>query len=203
MWSNATQHQESSRLEVSYRIIKGTIVVLIGRHHVFEDLLPYICTFVGCKEELRQFPSLRAWTKHEILKHRSYLVWKCPECPLEYDRANAWSTHVQEDHGRALVGPQNSSAAEAACRRRPVPINEEKCQLCNDFSSTKERDIRTHMGMHMEEIALMALPKEHEGTSDDALSSDDDGRRVSQNASTRRNSEQLTARDSNNADPST
>ncbi|KAL8820845.1 MAG: hypothetical protein Q9191_007430, partial [Dirinaria sp. TL-2023a] len=143
------------------------------------DLLPYVCTFAGCNDELRQFPSRKAWSEHEMQEHRSRMAWACPECPFEGFTGTAWSAHVQEAHGRAFAALQNSSAADAARRKRPRPIDKERCCLCNEDLGT-DRDIRTHVGKHMEEIALMALPKEPEESSDDSSNSDTEASRVSE-----------------------
>lgn len=148
--------------------------MLIGRLHVFEDLLPYICTFAGCREELRQFPSRRAWAEHEHQEHRSYVIWMCPECPEECSSIAAWSRHVEETHGRKFAALQTSSAVDAACRRKQQPFSDERCFLCKEELAKSERNIRTYVGRHMEEIALMALPKEYQEDSDAPADSDDD-----------------------------
>jgi len=51
-------------------------------------------------------------------------------------------------------------------------INDEKCHLCNKALGSSQKDIRSHVGKHLEEVALMALPKEDEGDSDGSSNSD-------------------------------
>ncbi len=146
--------------------------MLIDRLHVFADLLPYICMFSGCNDELRQFPSRNAWAEHEWEKHRSCPVWACPECPVECSTSADWIQHVRKVHGRALGSSHGTSAADAAARRRPRIINDGKCHLCNKVLGTSQKDIRNHIGKHLEEVALMALPKENEDGSDRSSVSD-------------------------------
>ena len=148
--------------------------MLICRMHVFEDIMPYICTFPGCRDELHQFPSRNTWAEHEIEEHRSCIAWACPECPVECSDPTAWSVHVQETHDRAFNPLQNKSAADAAYRKRPRPINDDSCCLCAEKLGKTHRDIKTHLGRHMEEIALMALPRGHEDDSDDSSHSIDE-----------------------------
>ncbi len=140
--------------------------MLIYRLHVFADLLPYICTFSDCSDELRQFPSRNAWAEHEWEKHRSYPIWACPECPVECCTSADWIEHVRKVHGRSLASSHGTSAADAAARRRPRIIDDEKCHLCDRALGLSQKDIRSHVGKHLEEVALMALPKENEDDSD-------------------------------------
>jgi len=91
--------------------------MLIYRLHVFADLLPYICTFPDCNDELRQFPSRNAWAEHEWEKHRSCPVWACPECRVECCTSANWIEHVRKVHGRILASSHGTSAADAAARR--------------------------------------------------------------------------------------
>jgi len=146
--------------------------MLIYRLHVFADLLPYICTFPDCNDELRQFPSRNAWAEHEWEKHRSCPVWACPECPVECCTSANWIEHVRKVHGRTLASSHGTSAADAAARRRPQIINDEKCHLCDKALGTSQKDIRGHVGKHLEEVALMALPKEDEEDFNDYSISD-------------------------------
>lgn len=146
--------------------------MLIYRLHVFADLLPYICTFSDCSDELRQFPSRSAWAEHEWENHRSYRIWACPECSVECCTSADWIEHVRKVHGRALASSQGTSAADAAARRRPRIIKDEKCHLCKRVLGTSQKDIKRHVGEHLEEVALMALPKENEDLSDETSISD-------------------------------
>ncbi len=146
--------------------------MLICRLHVFADLLPYICTFSDCSDELRQLPSRNAWAKHEWEKHRSYSIWACSECPVECCASADWIEHLRKVHGRTFASSHGKLAADAAARRKPRTINDEKCHLCNRALGTSQKAIRSHVGKHLEEVALMALPKEDESYSDVSSNSD-------------------------------
>lgn len=126
--------------------------------HVFADLRPYICTFANCKMELAQFTTRLAWADHEFTEHRAVRSWSCPECPIECDSESEWAQHLLECHGRTFSGPKYQIAKEMAYSTQAKPAENEQCPLCQVILGKSRREFVKHVGRHMEEIALMALP---------------------------------------------
>ena len=60
-----------------------------------------------------------------------------------------------------------------ACRKNSKPVEEEKCFLCDKYPSNTRRALVAHIGKHMEEVAMMALPKDHMDDSGHSSESDD------------------------------
>ena len=112
-----------------------------------------------------QFPNRAAWAEHEFNEHRVRKLWICPECPKECPSLTTWEVHLREQHRRIFSGPQWQLAQRMAYRPQERPVEVEECPLCRNVLGKPRRDFVKHVGRHMEEIALMALPRE---TTDDS-----------------------------------
>ena len=137
---------------------------------MFADLKPYICTFSGCKDELVTFPTRKLWEDHEFTQHRVDRSWKCSDCPQNLTDPNQWRDHLEERHGAAFSDSQFDIACKMAEQRKPQPIESHQCPLCLCFPGKSKRNFATHVGKHMEGIALAALPRE---TTSDSESDDE------------------------------
>ena len=150
---------------------------------MFADLRPYICTFSECKDELAQFTTRAAWADHEFTEHRILRMWRCPECSESLTSASNWEHHLREMHQRVFVGPQLHSAKNIAYETRSRPIEDEECPLCRIVLGKPRRAFIKHVGRHMEEIALMALPPSTAEDSDESSVSTDQKSLASENNS--------------------
>lgn len=150
--------------------------------HVFADLRPYICTFPDCRDELAQFTNRAAWADHEFTEHRHDQRWNCLECSKKFTSASDWEQHLQEMHHRVFIGPQLPAARNIAYQTKPRPIETEECPLCRIVLGKPRRAFVKHVGRHMEEIALMALPRNTEEDSDESSIGTDQNSLRSRNA---------------------
>ena len=141
--------------------------------HVFADLRPYICTFPNCKDELAQFTTRAAWADHELLEHRYDMMWNCPECSEKFAGTSDWEQHLHEMHQRIFTGSQLHGARITASQVHPRPAETEECPLCRVVLGKPRRTFVKHVARHMEEIALMALPRSIEEDSDGSSDSTD------------------------------
>lgn len=139
--------------------------------HVFADLRPYICTFSDCKDELAQFTTRATWVDHEFTEHRNEQTWNCPECSTKLASPSDWAQHLQEMHQRVFTGPQLHIARATASETYSRPVETEECPLCRIVLGKPRRAFAKHVGRHMEEIALMALPHNMEEDSDESSES--------------------------------
>ena len=152
--------------------------------HVFADLQPYICTSPSCSDELIQFSTRSAWAQHEFEEHQTEYVWKCNECGIESTSPELWRNHLQKAHDCVLSRSQLLTAVGTALRCRDKPVDQEVCPLCLTHPGTSRRKFATHVGRHMEEIALVVLPREIEEDSDSSTASGgEDDNRLSPEAS--------------------
>lgn len=141
------------------------MTLIRSRMHVFADIRPYICTFPSCRDVLNTFPTRQFWAEHEFSKHRIDVSWICPECQGEYHSTKALEHHLAESHGCVFTRSKFSMLVNTAHRSRQKPIKDQKCPLCIAAPGTTRRAFVSHLARHMEEIALLALPRETEDDS--------------------------------------
>ena len=169
-------------------------MLISSRKHVFRDLKPYVCTFKGC--ELRMFKSRNEWFAHELQNHRR--EWVCHFCRHDaFPNSATFSEHVLSAHPTVLAGSQLEALALQS--EEPVDtIPADACPLCNEWEETVSarherqgtkmmllndgvtkaygttKQFRTHLGRHMEQLALFALPMaESDDLDDDSENTDD------------------------------
>ena len=141
--------------------------------HVFSDLRPYICTFSACKDELVQFATRAQWAGHEFTEHRNDRTWNCLECSKKFSSTSDWEQHLLEKHERAFIGSQLPMVRKLAYETMERPSETEECHLCRMVLGKPRGAFVKHICRHMEEIALMALPRDMEEDSDAASVSTD------------------------------
>ena len=160
----------------------GHLLTAVIRKHVFADPRPYVCTF-EC--DLKLFADRRAWFEHELQCHR--LEWSCRACSHPPFRSEAGlSMHMRYRHGPFSSAAQLPALIEAS--RQPVDrISAAECPLCHwditlkDLNSHMSSDetlvvtpeqFRRHLGAHMEQLALFALPRSYKYEEEDADSNE-------------------------------
>ena len=141
--------------------------------HFFADLKPYICTFADCEDELAQFPSRAAWAEHEFSQHRITRSWSCPECPQAFNIFPRWQSHIQERHCLFFSDRNLNTANDMAYKTEATRIEDYECPLCRIVLGKPRRAFVKHVGRHMEEIALTALPRHDEEDSEEGSVSTD------------------------------
>ena len=100
------------------------------------------------------------WVDHEFHEHRVNRSWACPDCAVESFSPDAWDEHLRQEHGVIVSGPLHTIALGRAQRIIPKPIDEQECPMCKIVPGTTRRAFSTHVGRHMEQIALAVLPRE-------------------------------------------
>ena len=141
--------------------------------HIFADLQPYICTFADCEDELAQFPNRAAWAEHEFSQHRITQSWSCPECPQAFTSISGWQSHIQHRHCLVFSGPNLNVAKDMAYKTEATRVEDAECPLCRTVVGKPRRAFVKHVARHMEEIALMALPRNVEDDSEEGSVSTD------------------------------
>ncbi|KAL4878731.1 hypothetical protein BJY04DRAFT_220798 [Aspergillus karnatakaensis] len=147
------------------------------RKHVFKDLQPYICTSERCT--VGPFAGRHEWFEHESSQHRK--EWHCIICSgLISDSKSDLIAHLKCHHQSAFTTIQLPFIADAGGRVKTY-FGERECPLCSDwnpiaYEHSNARLFRRHLGGHMEQLALSALPKsdQDENSEVDNDSSKDD-----------------------------
>lgn len=135
------------------------------------------------------FRSRNEWFAHELQNHRR--EWICDSCPNPFNSRLSFEKHLTSVHGSKATG----SELEALILQSEEPIDKvpaSACMLCDELESSllgSGQDakraflnngtavepyvtlgqFRRHLGQHMEQLALFALPMhEEEGMDDDS-----------------------------------
>ncbi|MCJ1392199.1 hypothetical protein MMC18_005066 [Xylographa bjoerkii] len=147
--------------------------------HVFRDLQPYTCTFEECALGNETFESRHLWFNHELKVHRRF--WICRgHCGNTFQSRDQFEKHIRNIK-RDDIAPGQLSTFIDMCS---VPMNatrETECPLCENSILGSKR-FEKHLGRHLEEIALFALPQSLFEDGDD-LESDDSSNGSAEDAS--------------------
>ena len=113
------------------------------------DLRPYVCTYKDCKEADQQYDSFKQWLAHETNSHgttgryRDHIVEKASSTSMRQEQSSA--QHLGNSDIAAL-GVVEADSTSAVAKR--------SCPICLDENVTPN-----HIGVHLQNIALFALPK--------------------------------------------
>jgi hypothetical protein len=140
--------------------------------HVFSDLQAYICTFNDCHERLKTFSTRTLWSRHELEAHFSDKSFRCRDChesSVTFTDQESFLDHLSRVHGReALTHVHALSMAQAAAQSVPRSFTDQECPLCAQTDWKSQREYFTHLGKHLEQISLAALPQEEDESEDDS-----------------------------------
>jgi hypothetical protein len=147
---------------------------------VFADLEPYICTFSDCRGGITTFSSQNSWADHEFEVHRKIRRWECLYClKKSFPTANLLREHIEFSHmgtgkwvrtsegwGRAGVewGRTGVDSAQQEFSPYGAPVSmlpsaeELECPFCLTFLADSIPKFVAHVGRHMQEIAIAAIP---------------------------------------------
>lgn len=156
-------------------------MLTVFRKHVLRDLEPYVCTFSSCS--LDSFQSQYSWFEHELLAHRSR--WYCSQCIIPFESSDLLARHISSHHHEVVSDRQLSAIINHS--KRPVEsIQPDECPFCPrllekvDSGSTLSEEplaidldqFRRHLGRHLEEVALFALPRPNQDYDGSLVSND-------------------------------
>ncbi|EXJ84282.1 hypothetical protein A1O3_04949 [Capronia epimyces CBS 606.96] len=102
--------------------------------------------------------SRQSWARHVFRDLRPYLC-VFPDCSTPsqlYDRRRDWFLHLQTNHLRAST-----------------PIAVATCPLCGE-NELLHKQLKHHLAIHLEELALFALPRDIQDDEDDDDATEDD-----------------------------
>ena len=130
---------------------------------------------------MKLFSSRHLWFDHEVRSHRrEYICSFCSSDSSPFDSATALKQHIEASHAGLFSASQISTIVDQGqIPPRNIPIS--SCPLCKETSilqddvrmdfndrktrleahteSNDPRKFRRHLGRHMEQLALFALPK--------------------------------------------
>ena len=139
--------------------------------HVFRDLQPYVCTVESCNIEDTTYESRHKWFSHEVKNHRQ--SWRCQgHCAHDFRSREEFEKHVRENV--PSISKEQVPTFVDMCATPLSVTTAFECPLCKeDIKGVKQ--FEKHLGRHLEEIALFALPQSLLGDGDDSEESGEEG----------------------------
>lgn len=126
------------------------------RQHVFNDLQPYNCLEPGCSRAENGFVRRKDWFSHMVQEH--WRTWTCPlECVERFTTSSTFSEHMSQIHGSPITSPEAISGS-----REDLAQAKGKCPLCWEHEIVNSHQYRSHVGHHLEQLALFVLPRAEE-----------------------------------------
>ncbi|KAI7775495.1 hypothetical protein LA080_006738 [Diaporthe eres] len=122
------------------------------KQHVFSDLRPYNCLEPGCAQAETGFVRRKDWFSHVVREH--WRTWTCTlGCADRFTTSSLFSEHMSQKHGSATT----SLEMDAGSRDDLTKANG-KCPLCWEYEIVSSHQYRSHVGHHLEQLALFVLP---------------------------------------------
>ncbi|KJY02193.1 hypothetical protein TI39_contig81g00001, partial [Zymoseptoria brevis] len=125
----------------------------LWRQHVYEDLPPYTCMHEDCQSIVQQFSRRNEWRKH-TLDH--YRYWVCPYgCEESFTSVEDHCRHLSNAHHEDVNEVMLKSISKS-CARNDASQSAQ-CPFCSEEKSNRKLWFK-HVGHHLEQLALFALP---------------------------------------------
>ncbi|KAF7548754.1 hypothetical protein G7Z17_g6850 [Cylindrodendrum hubeiense] len=153
------------------------------KKHVFRDLRPYVCLSETCQTPDQQFSRRGDWSSH--MTHEHWITWQCSfGCPGDFGSAEDFRKHTKANHAQEV--PRDKMDVLESLSTKPEPSRAETtCPLCLTFRITSAQQYGSHVGAHLEQLALFTLPRQEYDEADDEAGerTDEDGSKEVQNES--------------------
>ena len=117
-----------------------------------------MCTVPDCERALDIFSSRRAWTDHEFSQHRRQQIWSCVDCPTQYLDREDFQKHVNVYH-TGYTEMEKTLIIDSTESTKTQALRDLKCPFCDTAPGTTIKQFVTHVGRHLEDIALAVLPR--------------------------------------------
>ncbi|KAK5988292.1 hypothetical protein PT974_12436 [Cladobotryum mycophilum] len=143
------------------------------KKHVFRDLQPYICLSAACSMPHHLYSCRSEWAKHMRKDH--WKTWKCFfGCSEIFSTAEGFRSHVETNHKENFLVSRLDTFENLSSRQEFKKL-EQKCPLCFEVEIKSARQYETHVGSHLENLALFTLPTlEIDGEEEEQDDDDDD-----------------------------
>jgi hypothetical protein len=130
---------------------------------------------------LQTFRSRREWIDHEFQVHRVNQQWCCNLCKEVLGTQEVFRAHIENIHQSTFFSSQIEEFISASKRFVSRNGSDEKCPFCLTAPSQTQRSFASHVGRHLQEISLAALPlldassDDEDGSDSSGDNNDDDG----------------------------
>ncbi|KAM7187261.1 hypothetical protein V8F33_011352 [Rhypophila sp. PSN 637] len=126
------------------------------KKHVHRDLRPYVCTEAMCTKPDQQYQRRSDWLHHMQREH--WKTWNCPfGCPDTFHSPKSFGEHVEKVHP-SEKGAERLDTLQGLSGHVDLSKAEGQCPLCDEFRISSAKLFGAHVGTHLEQLALFALP---------------------------------------------
>lgn len=118
------------------------------------------------------FATRKQWANHEFEQHRVERFGRCQEFSAELASLEEdWRNHVSNAHPNSVPSRSRLGVLAQLAENSCLDVADMSCPLCLKKLRPSQRAFATHVGKHMEQLALAALPKEvSDGSESDNVS---------------------------------
>lgn len=117
--------------------------------------MPYICIWNDCVSSEQAFHDQRDWIRHMTMQH--WRVWDCPfGCPTALNDCRALKVHLGSAHGELSV--ERANHVSVLSGRTDQNKAQGLCPMCQKVEIRTVDEYGSHIGHHLEQLALFALP---------------------------------------------
>ncbi|KAJ4861567.1 GATA zinc finger domain-containing protein [Trichoderma breve] len=138
-----------------------TLIIVNDRNswkkHVFRDLQPYVCLFDNCSSPSQVYQRRKDWIAH--MKQEHWVSWSCSfGCSKSFRSQESFEKHVTTVHGQNFESI-DFQAVLNLCRFPSDTNTVGICPFCFDYEIKSDKSYQSHIGDHLERLALFVLPK--------------------------------------------
>ncbi|KAI3331719.1 hypothetical protein HD806DRAFT_478108 [Xylariaceae sp. AK1471] len=129
----------------------------VWKKHVFRDLQPYMCLDPFCLTQDHKFPRRSDWSRHMWQVH--WRVWRCScGCQQVFNNVDEFQGHLQKPYFDNLTREQQETF-EKMCSKPDLKKASGHCPICTEVQIISAAQYYTHVGHHLEQLSLFALPR--------------------------------------------
>lgn len=125
---------------------------------MFRDLRPYTCLSETCTTAGREFSSRRSWFCHMVEEH--WRSWACAfGCADTFLTPAELRLHLVQSHS---AHEQTVESIMSISSRADADRAIGHCPLCRVFEIQSHQQYLSHVGHHLEQLALFVLPSSYD-----------------------------------------
>jgi uncharacterized C2H2 Zn-finger protein len=111
---------------------------------------------------------------HEFTAHRTETQWRCNLCAEKFQAQEQLQAHINSIHKLDFMSSQIAEVIAASKRLEPRDGGTEICPFCLVAPAQTQKAFARHVGRHLQEISLAALPLIDTSPNSDSDDEDDD-----------------------------
>lgn len=112
---------------------------------------------------------------HEFQNHRTETQWRCNLCVEGFSTAALLRAHINDSHREDFELSQIDEVIVASKRLGARQIITDLCPFCQTVPSGTQKGYAKHVGKHLKEISLAALPRWDSHSEDESSNSSNGG----------------------------